>query len=359
MLHRGQGPGPARLLRSFSSAAGHVPVKTPDGANPCEGCVAPCCSTVTLHDLEPRSFRDVDYLGYLTGFDRIEIAFSEGSGVEVAYRALCAQLDRRRASCRLHGGDTKPRICRDYDEHECGYRAQLLGEGTPDTVRVSAARFPWVAALYSYDARGRIRKSPSLDEIRAALAAEGPSPPPPEAVIEAETFEARPWRRQKTIFPPGPPHPDGELHEHADLASDPCKGCPAPCCHVLLFPLSRPKNMAELSFYRYVHGFAGLELGATSRGFVLQCHTRCRHLSRTDRCRLYRSTSRPVFCRAYDPWACRYVPTYIEGDPNFVRLPAGAWQEVEALFELGEDGEVTGVPAFEQVREVVERDWPV
>jgi hypothetical protein len=352
MLHRAQGPGPARLLRSFSSATGHVPQDPPEGGNPCDGCVAPCCSTVTMLDLEPKSFRDVDYLGYLLGFERIELVFGQGPGVEVAYRSLCAQLDRRSARCRLHSGESKPQICRDYDATECGYRRQLLGPGGAETVRVSAARFPWVAALYRYDARGRIRQNPSLEDVRAAVKGDAPAPASEEAIAAAEALEARLWRRPKTTFPAAPPSPDKELREHADLSRDPCKGCLTPCCHVLLFPLTRPENASELSFYRYVYGFEGLELAATARGFVLQCHTRCRHLTRADRCRLFGAPARPVFCRAYDPWACRYVPTYVEGDPHFVRLSAELWPEVEALFELDDEGKVLGTPPFERVQEL-------
>ena len=104
-----------------------------------------------------------------------------------------------------------------------------------------------------------------------------------------------------------------------------------------------------MSFYRYIIGFPGLEIALTPRGFVVQCFSKCQHLSDTRQCQVYGKPGRPVFCTAYDAWKCSFVPTYEHGTSLFRRFSKGEWAEVETMFRYDDEDAVTYVPAYEDV----------
>ncbi len=340
MFRKGAAPPVTGVFGSFSGAS-LVTVPAPIPAeHPCQGCVAPCCSTVTVFEMTPRTFRDVDYLGYVLGFDRLELIWLSSGAVEITYRALCRHLERATSRCKVHGTPQQPDLCRDYDATSCEYKSQFLGSATSDSVRVSAARFSEVAALFSYDPGGQIVDAPDCDAIRTIMTRQEES---------CEKDEANTYGRTRTSVRVPADFETPSVLGHQDARVSPCEGCSAPCCEVLLFRLPDPVNREIVDFYSYITGFPGLEIASTPRGWVIQCFSRCRHLTRDRRCGLYGKDERPVHCQTYDAWACRYVPTFLQGDELYVPIPADRWEQVVGLFQFDEAGQTVDPPDHQMI----------
>jgi Fe-S-cluster containining protein len=344
MFEKGSKQDASAAFRSFASANGYEYVDPGTGKHACTGCVAPCCSAVTLHEMRIRSFREVDYLRYVLGFERIELGWDHEGVVEINYRALCSLFDSERANCSVHETDEQPIQCRVYDPVDCEYREQYLGVEMPQTIRISRARFPFVEKLFRYDSKGNIVHFPDHEEIRACLS--GVSDSQIEKSESQEYEHERAWPTKSMESAPT------KERDHDSMTQWPCSGCSAWCCRVLLFPLPAPDNAKTLSFFRYLTLFPGLALAANPRGYVVQCFTTCTHLSSENQCSIYAKPERPVHCQTYDPWSCRYVPTFAQSDPQFRSLSKDSWREVEALFSLNEDGLIVESPNFDLICEV-------
>ena len=78
--------------------------------SPCQGCSAPCCTCLPLHDFVIQHFDHLDYALYLLNFAHIELALVNGSSWRVHYRQPCSRL-LPNGGCMLHGKSEKPMVC--------------------------------------------------------------------------------------------------------------------------------------------------------------------------------------------------------------------------------------------------------
>ena len=133
------------------------------------------------------------------------------------------------------------------------------------------------------------------------------------------------------------------------MAKPTAPNLPLPALKIALMRAEQP----TLSFYRYLTLFPGLSLAANPRGFVIQCFTSCTHLSEENSCSLYDKEERPVHCQTYDPWSCRYVPTFAQEDPRFRSISKDTWRQLEPLFQMNDEGAITERPDFNSICEVI------
>ena len=345
MVRKGKSPAPSRAFSAFTTIHSNVAEVAEHKEHPCNHCIAPCCTTVTLHEFEPQTFRDVDYLGYLIGFSRIELGWLPSGTVEINYRAFCTNFDSKTAGCKVHGTDEQPLMCTEYDAHQCTYKAQFLGDQSTDMLRVSAARFESIARQFSYDPKGTIVKRPTFAEISLGLESSENE--------KTRSYELKKYGPTLDPLPIPGVQAEEEPLSHQKLRSNPCSGCAAYCCRVLVFPLPAPSDRREVSFYRYIAGFPGLEVALTPRGYIVQCFSKCQHLTESNQCELFNKARRPVFCSTYDAWRCSFVPTYKNGTSLLRRLNRDEWAIVESMFCYGEEGGVTHIPVYEEVIEAL------
>jgi Fe-S-cluster containining protein len=154
--HRPLGDGSARVaLRTFDELV-----------DPCDDCGAWCCTALSFpHDV-PTTYANLDYLRFLLGFPGLEIGVGTG-GWTVVVRSRCRHLVGTR--CGVYGTPERPLVCRYYDAHQCAYRVQF-GQPRPDGfVRVRYADFDALAGAFAFDAGGQVVRSPSVDDVRAAI----------------------------------------------------------------------------------------------------------------------------------------------------------------------------------------------
>src|SRR6185312_5843233 len=87
--------------------------------------------------------------------------------------------------------------------------------------------------------------------------------------------------------------------------SNPCQGCEAWCCKMLVFNRGKPTTASQIDFLRYCLGFPGVEVGVADDSWAVIVHTTCRHLD-GNRCSVYGTEERPLRCGYYDELNCSF-----------------------------------------------------
>jgi Fe-S-cluster containining protein len=146
---------PPRNLRAWSELA-----------DPCDGCGAPCCTTLTFPHSPPTSYANMDYIKFALGFPGIEVGVSE-RGWSLIVKTRCRHLDGNR--CGVYGKPERPLMCKYYDANRCDYKPQFGVPRPEGYVRVRLEQFPALVAGFAFDDTGLVRRFPTTDEIRARI----------------------------------------------------------------------------------------------------------------------------------------------------------------------------------------------
>jgi hypothetical protein len=133
---------------------------------PCTGCAAYCCNTVSFPHRVPTNHANVDYLRFLLGFPGIELGVAD-SGWTIVVHTRCRHLVDNR--CGIFGKPERPLACRYYDAHQCAYKVQF-GEPRPAAfVRVRYDQLPSLLRAFAFDAAGQVAAAPTAAQIRDAI----------------------------------------------------------------------------------------------------------------------------------------------------------------------------------------------
>ena len=139
--------------------------------SPCMSCASsPCCTYLPVHRFSISEVFDLDYAGYLLGFDGIELGLAPSGEWTVYYRQRCRRLDPQDNSCTLHGTDEQPIVCRYYNPFRCWHKAVLTVPVSDEFVRVDRRRLAYFSDHVLFDSNRRITGSPAWAEIVAAFA---------------------------------------------------------------------------------------------------------------------------------------------------------------------------------------------
>lgn len=300
-------------------------------AQPCDGCVAPCCWNVKLMQLRAERWDDLEYITFLSGFPEIEIDYCGDAQFRFFYRSPCGFLDTTsgRFDCTLHGTGAKPPVCIGFDEHQCFYREGLLG--TPEVgqavLRLDHRRWRAVSELFHYDGtRGALTTLPSTAEAWAVVKSlPGRAPRPKRRSLGREALRCE----------PSAPTSYG-------LRRSPCDDCAAtPCCTALLFERRPPTSRESLEFMRYQAGFPGIEITVSPTGWRTLVRTTCSFLDEeTSRCTLYGLPERPTLCTHYNQFRCDYRRFFSAGADTVLRLTLAELQSVIDRAPVNSAGEL-------------------
>ena len=299
------------LWASVDSAESVVAPPAQEGVSLCEGCVAPCCWSMKVLSYEADTWHDLEYIYFLTCFDEIDIVLVGSRHFRLFYRAPCNYLDTKtgRYDCTLHGLDSKPFTCVEYDESDCFYRHALLGPPLDPSpvIRLDRRRWLAMAPLVQIDPDGKIEEMPSLEDVHAAIQRDAQTLPKPPGVAR------RPFL--------------GELgaeslpHRLLSDRSNTCDGCAALCCQVLIFEKPVPRTIRNLEYLRYQLGFPGVSAAVTSKGWRLMVRATCRFFDTdTSQCTIHGSPDRPSLCQFYNQYLCDYRRFFAAGPDKVLRL---------------------------------------
>lgn len=140
---------------------------------------------------------------------------------------------------------------------------------------------------------------------------------------------------------------------YQDAKKNPCLGCGAPCCEVLPLYDFAVSTLPNVEYLLYCMNFARIEAAVMNNGmWRLHYRSRCRHLDAgTGLCGLHGTPDKPGICQNYDPYGCSYRRIFqTEDSPRSVRMDRRRVQQWAERCTFNEHRELTGAPAFEELR---------
>jgi hypothetical protein len=320
---------------------------------PCLTCTAsPCCTHLLLSDFQLDTLLDIDHGVYLLNFEGIVLGLRRDRKVDVYLHQSCGFLDVPSGLCTVHSTPLQPAVCVHYNAHSCGYRSRMTVEVDPDRPLLDRDRMAWLAERVVFDDNRRVTAVPDWDEMLEAFASMPMNralapPPPPDPIVEE-------WRTivlsKKGSNRDAPP-----LHHYGDPeVSDPCTGCGAWCCQMLVFNRGLPGDASQLEFLRYCLGFPGVEVGVAADSWAVIVHTTCRHLD-GNRCSVFGTEERPLKCSSYDALDCAYRGHFGVPQPDeIVRVRREQFGVVADSIVFDDLGRIVAVPPLEILRDRLE-----
>lgn len=308
--------------------------------SPCESCAtSPCCSYLPLGGFRVATLSDLDYAAYLLNFQRIELGLSSSGDWSIFYRYPCRYLDRSNFACTVHEKPEQPHICRRYNPYRCWYKAALTKSSTPEYLRLDRTRLEYLVTGISFDAEGNIVESPDWPGLLQGL----------EHIYDLPTEEthepASALDRSATAGLP-------RVCTFAEL-QQPCTGCSAYCCKVLMFPMERPADISGLDYVQFCLGFPGIRVSISDMQWAILVDTECRHLKQ-NRCSVFGLPERPLACRYYDEWRCSYKLQFENAESaGVLRVGLEQYRRLIESIEFDHNGAVQRIPAVGELRRFV------
>lgn len=153
-------------------------------------------------------------------------------------------------------------------------------------------------------------------------------------------------------MPSKPPVKGKSYYEIVEI--NPCEGCPAPCCKMLLTPQQLPQTIRDIDHMRYSILFENSEIALSSGGdWSLIKWQNCTLLEQKKcTCSVHGTSKQPLICKDFSPHQCWYKRNFVKGESQsdiyrLNRQRFEIWIEEIAFDELGV---ITSFPDFEQIR---------
>jgi len=303
--------------------------------SPCQGCLAPCCSFLPLHDFVITTYKDADYARYLLNFVNIELALVQGETWRVHLKSPCTRL-KEDGLCSLHGTSKKPQVCLNYDARNCFYKPMFIEAESDQFLRFDAVRFSALLDLVEFDGAGTLVNFPKLKTIRQRLPAFVDHPY--EAIPQAKSI----WRFD-------------DKQSFSSIQSQ-CSGCSAWCCQTLSFPFGGIHSVSNLDYLWFCLGFPNVELAMTEEGMSIFVHGQCRNLESVESggCTVFGTDNRPLVCEQYDGMSCAYkVQVGTVNPKSSLRVGLQDFEAFQQHFQFDIAGQCVGRSEFVQIRDSV------
>jgi hypothetical protein len=305
-----------------------------------------------VSDFQLDSLMAVDQAFYLLNFEGIIAGFDPTWKVQIYLQQACHYLDGESSLCTVHSTPLQPPICVHYNGHNCGYRYRMTVEVDDERPLVDAQRMAWVADHLVFDDERRVVAKPNWQEMLEAfrsmpLARQSAPTPKPDPVLEE-------WR-SIVLSEKGAESARRPVHHFGDAqVSDPCDGCEAYCCKLLIFSRGLPAEVAQLEFMRYCLGFPAVEVGVADDSWALIVHTKCRHLD-GNRCSVFGTDQRPLKCDYYDAVGCSYRGHFGTPRPDdILRVQREQFRMVVDSLVFDDLGRVVAIPPVAVLRDRLE-----
>ena len=134
---------------------------------------------------------------------------------------------------------------------------------------------------------------------------------------------------------------------------NPCDGCAAPCCRMLLIPHPTPTTFMDLDYIRYMLGFPRVGMVLNRDGtWQVSIDDVCVFLDQeTNLCTVHGTDRKPKTCVFFNPYRCWYKRNFtVENPPDLVRLDRDVLERVLELVRFDEHGDIIALPTWETIR---------
>jgi hypothetical protein len=148
-------------------------------------------------------------------------------------------------------------------------------------------------------------------------------------------------------------HDARSFHEAA--GGNPCIGCSAPCCRMLLIPHPTPNTFMDLDYIRYMLGFGRVEMVLGSDGaWQVRVEDVCTLLDQeTNRCTVHGTDRKPKTRVYFNPHKCWYKRNFTVDDaPQLIRIDRQVFERVLELVRCDDDGRIVELPRWETIKEI-------
>ncbi|AIK95631.1 hypothetical protein [Candidatus Odyssella acanthamoebae] len=137
--------------------------------------------------------------------------------------------------------------------------------------------------------------------------------------------------------------------------SNPCEGCPAPCCRMQILPCLPPQTLMNLDHMRFSLLFPNTEITISITGeFSLVKWATCQ-LFDTDSCLcgVHNTPKKPLTCVHFNPHGCWYKRNFVTEDaPDICRLDLKRFERWVQEIEF-ENDRVISAPTFQETQEMI------
>ena len=134
---------------------------------------------------------------------------------------------------------------------------------------------------------------------------------------------------------------------------NPCEGCSAPCCKLVILPQPIPETFGALDRLRYLVVHRGTELLIDRKGnWRVSSRNPCSLLTDDDRCSVHGTSAQPKICVNYSPHGCWYKRNFHDTDdpPDLIRLDLEAFDRIVAEVRFDDHGRIIDVPPYDELR---------
>lgn len=134
---------------------------------------------------------------------------------------------------------------------------------------------------------------------------------------------------------------------------NPCDGCSAPCCRMVIVPQETPTTFHGLDHLRYLVAHEGVELLLDRNGhWQLSTHAPCSLLAEDNRCSVHATPKKPKICVNYDPHGCWYRRNFHDVDepPDVIRMDLAGFERILDRVTFDDDGDIVDVPSYDELR---------
>ena len=138
--------------------------------------------------------------------------------------------------------------------------------------------------------------------------------------------------------------------------SNPCDGCPAPCCRLHLTPCAAPRTFTDLDFARYTLLFPHTEFVVSSQGdwSLLRWQDCSAFDAERALCALHGTRDKPQVCVYFNPHQCWYKRNFVgDGRAEVYRLDRKRFDVWVREIAMDADGTIVSVPSFERSQEIL------
>jgi hypothetical protein len=315
---------------------------------PCLSCAtSPCCTHLLLGDFHLDGLLDLDHALYLLNFEGIVVGIRRDLTIDVYLHQPCSLLDIDSGLCTVHSTPEQPGVCKHYKSQNCGYRHRMTADVDPISPLLDRERMEWLADHLVFDDHRHVVGAPEWDEMIEAFRSiprqTRPAPPPPPDPMLEE------WRSIVLSEKASPDSVRPRRYGEPEV-SNPCQGCEAWCCKMLVFNRGKPTTASQVDFLRYCLGFPGVEVGVADDSWAVIVHTTCRHLD-GNRCSVYGTEERPLRCGYYDELNCKYRTHFGSPRPDdIVRISRDQFPLVADSMMFDDTGGILAIPPINVLR---------
>jgi len=134
------------------------------------------------------------------------------------------------------------------------------------------------------------------------------------------------------------------------VKDEPCQGCSAPCCRMLLINYPAPTTFMEMDYIRFMLGFPLVKMILRNDGvWQVKVEQNCRFLdSNTSLCTVHGTSQQPKTCSYFNPYQCWYKRNYTNDGPfEVIEMDLARYEVLLTHLQFDDEGKLARIPSWE------------